>query len=140
MLFLVLQTILLLLISPYAQSTLTLQYQNTTLAQKIPPKVNWINQNIDALSFIISFSCGFDIRSSSTLTNFWLQMDLPFNLTSLSAVTWSEWSSTTAPCCDYSTLTFQSAIPELNHNYDGQYTSFYIQLTGASFVKYRPFI
>lgn len=140
MLLFISPVLLLLLTQPTLTQNIIPVYQNSTLAEMIPPKVNWLNMDIDNPSFIISFSCGFQIQASSTLQNFYLKVDLPFLATALTTVQWSQHTSTTTPCCDYSTLAFSTATSSLISAYDGSYTSFYVQLAGASYVQYRPFI
>jgi hypothetical protein len=101
-----------------------------SLYKPIDPTISWTNAGRDPPIITLYFAS--DAVFKRPLLNFWIRIDLPFNVYSLSP----SWAAITD--CKKE-LQFVPALEEM-FSQNQEYSSFYVQLTGATFVTGRTFV
>lgn len=117
---------------------ITLLKAQASVYQPITPKISWSNVGIDPPTITIFFQT--DFIAKNTLSDFWVKVSLPFLAYTMNA----NWSHIPAGQCSTTSLTY---LPTLEERFeaDNIWTTFYVQLTGATYapgttysLQFRP--
>jgi hypothetical protein len=106
---------------------ITLLKAQANIIQPIGPKISWTNTGIDPPNIIIFFQT--DFVTVGTLTDFWVKISLPFLAYKMN----SQWSSIPPGQCGLDSLVYQPCYEE-RYEADEIWTTFYVQLKGATYV------
>lgn len=106
---------------------ITLLKAQASVYQPITPKISWSNVGIDPPTITIFFKT--DFIAKNTLSDFWVKVSLPFLAYSMNA----NWSHIPPGQCGTDSLTYQPTVEE-RFEADTIWTTFYVQLKGATYV------
>lgn len=98
------------------------------IVQTITPKISWNNIGIDVPNIVIFFET--DFHTQGTLSDPWLKVSIPWLAYSMNA----QWAMLPVDSCSTDNLSFSPATEERN-GADDIWTTFYVQMTGATYVR-----